>query len=142
MRPRKNRIQLFDEDEDFMINTTPMIDVFLMLIIFFMISASFGQAASQFGIQLPPSATTEETPTREITIALDHDQKIFLEREEVTLNQLYSRLRGLPLKTRPVSIQADRRVPYGMIMKVISVARKGGFYDFAFDVVYEEDLVR
>lgn len=142
MKERKSRVHIFDEQEDFMINTTPMIDVFLMLIIFFMISASFGQASSQFGIQLPPSATTEETPVREITIGLDQNQKIFLDREEVSLNQLYSRLRGIPFKTRTVSVQADRRVPYGMIMKVISVARKSGFYDFAFDVIYEEDLVQ
>lgn len=137
------RIQLFNDDgESTMLNITPMVDVFLMLIVFFMISASFGQAASQFGIQLPPSATTEETPVREITIFLDQDQKIYLDREEMTLNQLYARLRDVPGKSRTVSVQADRRVPYGMVMKVISVARKSGFFDFAFDVVYEEDLVR
>lgn len=142
MKGRKSRIHVFDEQEDFMINTTPMIDVFLMLIIFFMISASFGQAASQFGIQLPPSATEEEATTREIVIALDRNQKIYIEREEVSINQLYSRLRGTPGKTRTVSVQADRQVPYGAIMKVISVARKSGFYDFSFDVVYEENLVQ
>ena len=83
-----------------------------------------------------------EIATREIVISLDPNQKIYMDREEVTLNQLYSKLRAIPAKTRPVSIQADRRVPYGMVMKAISVARKSGFYDFAFDVVYEEDLVR
>jgi len=125
-----------------MLNTTPMIDVFLMLIVFFMLSASFGQAASQFGIQLPPSATSEETPVREIVVGIDHNQKIYLDREELSLNQLYAKLRAVPFKTRTVAVQADRRVPYGAIMKVISVARKSGFYDFAFDVIYEEDLVR
>ena len=143
MNSRQSRRVFNDEDTgDFMINTTPMIDVFLMLIIFFMISASFGQASSQFGIQLPPSAAMEETPVREIMIALDQDQKIYMDREEVSLNMLYSRLRSVPAKSRTVSVQADRRVPYGMVMKVISVARKSGFYDFAFDVVYDEDLVR
>lgn len=137
------RIRVFEDDEQtFLLNTTPVIDVFLMLIIFFMISASFGQASSQFGIQLPPSATQEETPVREVVIAIDQNQKIYLDREDVSLNQLYSRMRASPLKTRVVSVQADRRVPYGMIMKVISVARKSGFYDFAFDVIYEGDLVR
>lgn len=136
------RVQLFDDETQSILNITPMVDIFLMLIIFFMISASFGQAASQFGIQLPPSATTEEVPVREITVFLDQNQKIYLDREEMTLNQLYARLRGIPGKTRTVSVQADRRVPYGMVMKVISVARKSGFFDFAFDVVYEEDLVQ
>ena len=82
MSRRGSSIRLFEEQEDFMINTTPMIDVFLMLIIFFMISASFGQAASQFGIQLPPSATTEEAPQREIVVSLDQNAKIYLEKLE------------------------------------------------------------
>ncbi len=130
------------EEENFDFNMTPMIDVVLQLLIFFMLSASFGQASSQFGIQLPPSASQEELPQREIIIVLDQDQKIYLDREEVSLNQLYSRLRAIPAKTRVVSVQADRRVPYGTVMKVISVARKSGFFDFAFDVIYEENLVR
>ncbi|MBI4179624.1 biopolymer transporter ExbD [bacterium] len=141
MKTDVRRIRIL-EDEDFTFNMTPMIDVVLQLIIFFMLSASFGAPSAQFGIQLPPSASVEEVPTREIIIALDEDQRIFIDREEVTLNQLYARLRGMPSKTRTISVQADRRVPYGMVMKVISVSRKSGFFDFAFDVIYEENLVQ
>lgn len=141
MKSRPSRVRVLD-DEDFTFNMTPMIDVVLQLIIFFMLSASFGAPSAQFGIQLPPSAASEETPAREIIVSLDENQRIYLEREEVTLNQLYSKLRGMPAKTRTVSVQADRRVPFGMVMKVISVARKSGFFDYAFDVIYEENLVQ
>ncbi|MDP2314970.1 MAG: biopolymer transporter ExbD [Pseudomonadota bacterium] len=137
-----------DEDDAIFaeINITPLTDVFLVLLIIFMVVSSSmveaeKQAAAAKGLlseralQVQTPQGTGETPLvpKDIVISVLPDGTLFVEDDQITVDQLDAKLAEIKrgaASTRVV-IRGDQTATYDLIMKVISKAREAGLTDVA-----------
>ena len=108
------------------INITPLTDIFLVLLIIFMVT-SVAMVDSGAKVMLPEVDETQAAP-REITITVTPMQQIYVNADEVPLENLEGALREL-LKTRPdtpVVLQGDREVLLGEAVRILSAAQRAG----------------
>ncbi len=117
------------ESEDIIseINITPLTDVFLVLLIIFMVtSTALVQQALQ--VKLPQSGTGEAVP-QAVTLTLTPDQKIFLDGKLITdRGALPERLSAALAATSEqlVVLEGDERVLLGQAVELLDLARKAG----------------
>lgn len=112
------------------INVTPLVDVMLVLLIIFMVTAPL--LTSAVPVDLPESrANAMEQEADQVTISVLADGKIYLDDEEVWPGALADRLAGLPrdLSGKPplVVLRADRALDYGRVMQVMGELNHAGF---------------
>lgn len=128
------------------LDLTPLIDVVFLLLIFFLVTATFAQSQAQSSVpvDLPEGATGQTVGADErITVHLQDDGTITVERagdEPSTVpdvEQLRRILGELHLEEpgTPVYLRGDREVPYGRVMEVLDTARAAGFRQ-VYNVVY------
>lgn len=109
------------------INVTPLVDVVLVLLIIFMITAPL--LFSGLKIQLPEANATPIPPQENpIVLMVDKDGKVYFEEKEIPLLELKKRL---PLwleraKSEGVYIKADERASYGSVLKVLDLLNQLG----------------
>ena len=108
------------------INVTNLVDVVLVLLIIFMITAPMMQAGVD--IKLPKSSESPRDVSTGIVVSIDKDQQIFMDKYKIPKGQFESRLKTIRevKKFRPVYIRADARVPYGVVMDIMSQIKKLG----------------
>ena len=106
------------------INVTPLVDVVLVLLIIFMVTAPFLTAG--LDIQLPKVSAQGLDLREGLTLTVDPDGAIQLDQKRVTLDGLEDALQRKGAATRPVFLRADQRVPYGVVAQVIGRARAAG----------------
>ncbi|MFH1599018.1 MAG: biopolymer transporter ExbD [Pseudomonadota bacterium] len=116
------------------INVTPLVDVMLVLLIIFMITAPL--MSHKVKVELP-QATLEEKPEIEqppITLAVTADGKVYWNDEEVSADVLDARLAVLAQKTpQPqVDIRSDNITKYSVIHEVVSDVRRAGIRKVGF----------
>ena len=112
------------------INVTPLVDVMLVLLIIFMVTAPLLTAGVP--IELPDSrAKALAQEPKQVTIAMTADGKTWLDAAEVAPGELADRLAGLPPgpdgKPPLVTLRADRALPYGEVMAVMGELNHAGF---------------
>jgi biopolymer transport protein ExbD len=116
----------FDEAHD--INVTPFIDVMLVLLIIFMVAAPLSTV--DLPVDLPTStANPEKKPDKPTYVTIKSDLSVALGETLVKRKDLVSAL-DAALSTRQerrVFLRADRTVPYGEMMNVLELLRKGGY---------------
>jgi biopolymer transport protein ExbD len=108
------------------INITPLTDIFLVLLIIFMVT-SVAMVDSGAKVMLPEVDETQSAP-REITITVTPLHEIYVNADPTPIEQLEGVLREL-LKTRPdmpVVLQGDREVMLGDAVRILSVAQRAG----------------
>lgn len=109
------------------INITPFTDVLLVLLIIFMVSATF-LTQSAFNIKLPETTTKETAPIKALIVTIGKDYimlgntKVFEDILQIKLDQEAQLSPG-----RNAIIRADSQVPYGNIIKVIEKLKQAGF---------------
>ena len=124
------------------INITPLTDIFLVLLIIFMITSS---AIIESGgrVNLPSAAKTETAP-RGISVTLTPEQEIYVNQKKVTKDELEPALRAAlgagPDKT--VILRGDRNVLLGDAVWVLSVIKKSGASDIAVAAQADTDIPR
>jgi len=110
------------------INVTPLVDVMLVLLIIFMVTAPM--MTQGLDVDLPETTTKslrqEDDP---IVVTIDKEGKISLDKHEVTRKILYQELSGLDqgLKEKPIYLKADKAVAYGIVVKIMADIKKAGF---------------
>lgn len=110
------------------INVTPLVDVMLVLLIIFMVTAPM--MTQGLDVDLPETTTKslrqEEDP---VTITIDKDGKISLGQHEVTRKMLYQDLSSLgqDQKEKPIYLKADKTVAYGVVVAIMADIKKAGF---------------
>ena len=112
------------------INVTPLVDVMLVLLIIFMVTAPLLTAGVP--IELPDSrANALPSDPKQVTISMTADGKTFLDAAEVAPGELADRLAGLVpadgAKPPLVTLRADRALPYGEVMQVMGELNHAGF---------------
>ena len=112
------------------INVTPLVDVMLVLLIIFMVTAPLLKAGVP--VELPESrakALAEEAD--QVTISLSSDGAVFIDDGEVMPGELAERLAALPPgkdgKPPLVTLRADRALDYGRVMSVMGELNRAGF---------------
>lgn len=115
------------KDSDLKMEISPLIDVVFLLLIFFMVTTTF---IDQVGLdlKLPESSTSLEEREEQNVIWVDREGKIFLNEEEVLMEDLHRELKKLldASEVKEIVIKADERGTYGRVFRVIEEARKSG----------------
>lgn len=116
-----------DESQGVTFDFAPMVDIVLLLLIFFFLTSSLGARQNALPLDLPRASTTvKETPALPI-VSVDRAGKVFLNGKETTLTKLASQLPPL-VKTSAgvVGLRADERGNYGTVVKVMDTIKKAG----------------
>ena len=108
------------------INVTNLVDVVLVLLIVFMISAPMMQAGIE--IDLPKASESPRDVSAGIVISINKNQQIYIDQYKIPLEQFESRLKTIRevKKFRPIFIRADKSIPYGMVIELMAKIKKMG----------------
>ncbi len=114
------------------INITPMVDIMLVLLIIFMLTASVIEDRS-IKIELPEAATASKTETTVLTIVIDSDGTWYLDGLKTDPDALRGYIRSQIEVTDDIQavIAADKRVPYGEVIQVVDLVKQEGVIQFA-----------
>jgi biopolymer transport protein ExbD len=120
-----------EEEENFSLDLTPLVDVVFLLLIFFMVSTVFVDFKRQMDISLPTSTSSLPSETEEpVKIELTVDKNIFLNGEKVTLEEFELALSEIPLsKNNAAVIRADKNLPYGHVIKIMGMLQSAKILD-------------
>ncbi|MDV6237371.1 biopolymer transporter ExbD [Leptospira gomenensis] len=124
-----------DGDEIGNINITPMVDVILVLLVIFMVTANFLKKES-ININLPKVEAADPNVAQSVQVALTKDGKILLEGADTTVERLKAQLER-DSKIRPnmrLTLSADSSLPYGKIAETMGVIRRAGVTRIALSV--------
>ena len=109
------------------INITPLVDVVLVLLIIFMVTAPVLQ--SGIDVAVPKTRTVKEITEERLVISINKDQRVFLGNDPINVNEIGGRLRQKIRDPRHQSIfvRADENVPFGAFATVMDSVKQAGF---------------
>ena len=114
------------------VDITPMLDVVFIMLIFFIVTATF---VKQAGIEVnqPQAATAVVQEKANILIAIDHENSVWVNRREIDIRALRPNIERLHAENPKgsVVIQADKDSTNEMLVLVMDASRKAGVYDIA-----------
>lgn len=132
-------MQEFDSDEDAItgINVTPLVDITLVLLIIFMVTARFISEPS-IGVNLPKTSThsSGETSENNVFLTINQNHQIYLNNQVVNHSELATRIKQL-LKEKPnlnLILRADSSIPHGEVIGVLDEIRNEGVTQFGIAV--------
>ena len=109
------------------INVTPLVDVMLVLLIIFMVTAPMIQQGVDVDL---PKAQAQDLPgdEKKLTLSVDRIHRVYLGKTFVPFSQLAEKLKNnAKLQAdRELYIRADRALPYGLIVKIMAMAKLAG----------------
>jgi len=109
------------------INVTPLVDVMLVLLIIFMVSAPMMNTGVE--VDLPAAQAPQvEISEEKLLLTVGKDQKVYLGRDEVPYERLEPTLlaNDRMQREKELYVQADETVPYGFVVKVLVIVKKAG----------------
>jgi biopolymer transport protein TolR len=108
------------------INVVPLVDVVLVLLIIFMLTAPIIQSGIE--ISVPKTRTVRELTQERLVVNINREQKLFLGTEPININELGPKLKGKikdPTQAM-IYLRADEEVPFGTIAKVMDRTKQAG----------------
>ncbi|UCH93031.1 MAG: biopolymer transporter ExbD [Candidatus Aminicenantes bacterium] len=110
------------------INVTPLVDVMLVLLIIFMVTAPLMQSGIE--VNLPSAETPGNPSSGGLVLTVTKDRYVYMENQIVNLFLLESRIKSyfLGKEKKIVFIKADKDVPYGYMIDVMDVLKKAGIH--------------
>ena len=115
------------------INVTPLVDVMLVLLVIFIITAPL--MASSIKLDLPRTDAGQATDTPKfVSLSVDASGRLFLNDQPVTAEELAARLQKAAADSRDTEVQlrADQSVPYGRVVELMGIANKAGLSRIGF----------
>ena len=109
------------------INITPLVDVVLVLLIIFMVTAPVLQ--SGIDVSVPKTRYVKEITQERLVITINKDQRVFLGNDPVNINEIGTKLRQRIRDPRNQSIfvRADENVPFGAFATIMDAVKQAGF---------------
>lgn len=127
------------DDEITGINVTPLVDIVLVLLIIFMVTANF-IVRETVEVDLPRAANTnDKTVQGPVMITMDKDAKVFFDGVEVANDALIQKMKDAVTKDPEVRaiISADTTLNYGKVMTLIDQVKEAGISKFALNIQKE-----
>jgi biopolymer transport protein ExbD len=123
---RNSRIDL-EDDDDAEVNLTPMLDVVFIMLIFFIVTASFVKEAG-IDVNRPGAATAERKEKGNILVAISADNQIWIDRRQVDPRALRANIERMHAENPlgAVVIQADQESKNKLLVQVMDAARSAG----------------
>jgi biopolymer transport protein TolR len=108
------------------INITPLVDVVLVLLIIFMLTAPILQSGIE--VNVPKTKTVKEITEERVVISIDKQQRVFLGNDPININQIADVLRRKVRDPQHQSIflRADENVPFGAFATVMDAVKQSG----------------
>ena len=122
-----------EEEENFGLELTPLIDVVFLLLIFFMVSTAFVDFPRRMEINLPTSKSSSESKEPpKLEIEMTADKQIFLQGKKVSLADFEKKLGELaePEQAKAL-IRADKNLPYGDVIRVMGLLQAARVLDIS-----------
>ena len=111
------------------INVTPFVDVMLVLLVVFMISAPLMQQGMHVELPKANTGALREVPDQ-VVVVLDKQQNLYINKTAIQRASLQGRLIGMA-KTKPtleVFVHADKSVPYGAVAELVAQVKKANIH--------------
>ena len=109
------------------INVTPFVDVMLVLLIIFMVTAPMMMQGVEVNL---PKTTTRHIKTKEdpLILTVNKKKEIYLENHRIGLDDLQTKVRKIfeNRREKEVLLRADKEVPYGFVIKVVARVKRAG----------------
>ncbi|MEK7797198.1 MAG: biopolymer transporter ExbD [Nitrospirota bacterium] len=122
------------------INIVPMVDVVLVLLVIFMVTAPMLYRGMD--INLPRSSSNTIKPEERVVLTVERDRRVYVDKDLIPLAQLPQKMDALRRKNPDVSVflRADQDVPYGTVVQVMDSIKKAGIVKLGMvtDPVIEE----
>ena len=108
------------------INITPFVDVVLVLLVIFLITAPM--MLGGIDVRVPKTETRTSRPEERLVLTVTRDRGVYLENQPISLDRLSKVLSGMVQRNpkSAVFLKADEAVAYGTVMKVMDVIKKAG----------------
>lgn len=108
------------------INITPMVDVVLVLLVMFMVTAPILQ--SGIDVAVPKTKTVKEITEERLVISIDKQQRVYLGNDPINVNQIPEKLREKIRDPRgqAIFLRADENVPFGAFATVMDAVKQSG----------------
>lgn len=127
---RRSGTTIGQEEEDNEINLTPMLDVVFIMLIFFIVTASFIKEAG-IDVNRPDAPTSESVADANILIAISANDEIWIDRRLIDPRAVRPNIERLHAENPKgsVVIQADKKSTNEMLVTVMDAARQAGVYN-------------
>jgi biopolymer transport protein TolR len=110
------------------INVTPFVDVMLVLLIVFMVTAPLLTVGVP--LELPETKGQQLQSNKEpLTISVQKDGKVYIQETQVMLDDIAARLKAIAKAgyDEPIFVRGDKGIDYGTVMRVMGLIKQGGF---------------
>jgi biopolymer transport protein ExbD len=124
-----------DDDTITGINVTPLVDVTLVLLIIFMVTANF-IVAPAVKVELPQVSKADQPPSRSLQFLVDPAGALYLNGKHVEESAVLALVQKEVAANADVQvlISADKKVSYGEVIRLLDIVRSGGVKKFAISV--------
>jgi len=113
------------------INVTPMVDVMLVLLIIFMVSAPLLTVGVPIDLPQTQAASLDQADKEPLAISVNTDGKVFLQNSEISIDELVPKLQAITAarggNDERIYVRGDKAVDYGTVMKVMGRLSAAGF---------------
>ena len=108
------------------INVTPLVDVVLVLLVIFMVTAPILQ--SGIDVEVPKTKTVKEITEERIVITIDSKQRVFLGNDPININEIGAKLREKirDPQGQAIFLRSDENVPFGAFATVMDAVKQAG----------------
>jgi len=106
------------------INVTPFVDVMLVLLVIFMVTAPLLQQG--IDVNLPRAKGKDLPPEERISLIIKKDRTIFMNDTQFTIPEMRKKLDALSKRNPNIFLKADKDVPYGLVVEVMGEIKEAG----------------
>ncbi|MGM0380562.1 MAG: ExbD/TolR family protein [bacterium] len=125
------------EEESFFPQITPLVDIVLLVLIFFLVTATYSSVPRQIDVDLPETGAADRQVQTELRLFITADGSFRLQDRQIPADEVSETLQkvvGNVQGPAVLLISADRRVRYQTLIELVEKARRAGIDNFGFEV--------